>query len=184
MIFKETGLPGALSIELERIEDSRGFFARSFCAREFEERGLATRFVQSSVSFNARAGTLRGMHFQLPPHREVKLVRCTSGAVFDAIVDLRKGSPTRLRWFGTELSAQNRRILYVPEGFAHGFLTLAPDTEVFYEMSEFHAPHAGRGLRWDDPALAIRWPAAPQVIADRDASYPDLDLPALDEVGA
>jgi len=183
MIFKETGLPGAWLIELERIEDGRGFFARSFCAREFAERGLAARFVQSSVSFNARAGTLRGMHFQLPPHREVKLVRCTAGAVFDAIVDLRSGSPTRLRWFGTELSAENRRMLYIPEGFAHGFLTLAPDTEVFYEMSEFYAPHAGRGLRWSDPALGIRWPAAPSVIAERDASYPDLDLAALAEVG-
>jgi dTDP-4-dehydrorhamnose 3,5-epimerase len=184
MIFKETGLPGAWAIELERIEDSRGFFARTFCAREFGDRGLAARFVQSSVSFNARAGTLRGMHFQLPPHREVKLVRCTAGAVFDAIVDLRNGSPTRLRWFGTELSAGSRRMLYIPEGFAHGFLTLAPDTEVFYEMSEFYAPQAGRGLRWNDPALGIRWPAAPQVIAERDASYPDLDPKLLDEVGA
>ena len=183
MIFEETGLSGAWAIELERIEDRRGFFARSFCAREFAERGLAAAFVQSSVSFNARAGTLRGMHFQLPPHREVKLVRCTAGAVFDAIVDLRCGSPTRLRWFGTELSAENRRMLYIPEGFAHGFLTLAPDTEVFYEMSEFYAPQAGRGLRWNDPALGIRWPAAPAVIADRDASYPDLDLSALAEVG-
>ncbi|HXX48732.1 MAG TPA: dTDP-4-dehydrorhamnose 3,5-epimerase [Myxococcota bacterium] len=183
MIFKETGLPGAWLIELERVEDGRGFFARSFCAREFAERGLAARFVQSSVSFNARAGTLRGMHFQLPPHREVKLVRCTAGAVFDAIVDLRTGSPTRLRWFGTELDAANRRMLYIPEGFAHGFLTLAPDTEVFYEMSEFYAPQAGRGLRWSDPALGIRWPAAPTVIAERDAGYPDLDLSALAEVG-
>ncbi|HTO70148.1 MAG TPA: dTDP-4-dehydrorhamnose 3,5-epimerase [Myxococcota bacterium] len=184
MIFKETGLPGAVTIEPERIEDARGFFARIFCAREFGEHGLAARFVQSSVSWNARAHTLRGMHFQLPPHREIKLVRCTRGAIFDAIVDLRTGSPTRLRWFGTELSAANRRMLYIPEGFAHGFLTLVPDTEVFYEMTEFYAPQAGRGLRWNDPALAIRWPAAPSVIAERDATYPDLDLAALAEVGA
>ncbi|MFI5315537.1 MAG: dTDP-4-dehydrorhamnose 3,5-epimerase [Myxococcota bacterium] len=183
MIFKETGLAGALAIEPERIEDARGFFARTFCAREFAERGLAPRFVQSSVSFNARAGTLRGMHFQVPPHREVKLVRCTAGAIWDAIVDLRRSSPTRLRWFGIELSAENRRSLYIPEGFAHGFVTLAPNSEVFYEMSEFYAPQAGRGLRWNDPALGIGWPVPPQVIAERDASYPDLDLAALGEVG-
>ena len=183
MIFKETGLAGALAIEPERIEDARGFFARTFCAREFAERGLAARFVQSSVSFNTRAGTLRGMHFQMPPHREVKLVRCTAGAIWDAIVDLRSGSPTRLRWYGTELSADNRRILYIPEGFAHGFITLQPNSEVFYEMSEFFAPQAAGGLRWNDPALAITWPKTPQVIAERDASYPDLDLAALAEIG-
>jgi dTDP-4-dehydrorhamnose 3,5-epimerase len=184
MIFKETGLAGACELELECLTDARGFFARTFCAREFAERGLASRFVQSSVSFNLRVGTLRGMHFQLPPHREVKLVRCTAGAIWDAIVDLRAGSPTRLRWYGTELSAENRRLLYIPEGFAHGFLTLAPDTEVSYEMSEFYAPEAARGLRWNDPALAIRWPAAPQVLAERDAGYPDLDPAALAEIGA
>jgi len=184
LIFEDTGLAGALVIEPERLEDSRGFFARTFCAREFAERGLASRFVQSSVSFNARAGTLRGMHFQVPPHREVKLVRCTAGAVWDAIVDLRSGSPTRLRWFGTDLSAENRRLLYIPEGFAHGFITLAPNSEVFYEMSEFYAPQAARGLRWNDPALGIAWPAAPQVIAERDASYADLDLASLAEIGS
>lgn len=183
MTFEETGLAGALLIEPERISDSRGFFARTFCAREFAERGLAARFVQSSVSWNARAGTLRGMHFQMPPHREAKLVRCTAGAIWDAIVDLRSGSATRLGWFGAELSAENRRMLYIPEGFAHGFITLQPNSEVFYEMNEFFAPQAARGLRWNDPALAIAWPKSPQVIAERDASYPDLDLAALSEVG-
>ena len=184
MIFEETGLAGALLIEPERMADSRGFFARTFCARDFAERGLASVFVQSSVSFNLRAGTLRGLHFQLPPHREVKLVRCTAGAIWDAIVDLRAGSPTRLRWFGSELSAENRRMLYIPEGFAHGFITLQPNSEVFYEMTEFFAPQAARGLRWNDPAFAIAWPKEPQVIAERDASYPDLDLRALAEVGS
>jgi dTDP-4-dehydrorhamnose 3,5-epimerase len=183
MIFKETGLSGAFALEPERIADERGFFARTFCAREFAERGLAARFVQASISFNARAGTLRGLHFQVPPHREVKLVRCTAGAVWDVIVDLRVGSPTRLSWFGAELSADNRTALYIPEGFAHGFITLADDSEVFYEMSEFYAPAAGRGLRWNDPALGIRWPAQPAVIAPRDATYPDLDLDALAEIG-
>jgi len=184
MVFKETGLAGALAIELERLEDERGFFARTFCAREFEKRGLATRFVQSSISFNRSAGTLRGMHFQVPPHRETKLVRCTAGAIWDAIVDLRADSPTRLRWFGLELSAENRAQLYIPPGFAHGFVTLQPNSEVFYEMDEFYAPQAGRGLRWNDPALGIRWPRQPDVIAERDATYPDLDLAALAELGS
>jgi dTDP-4-dehydrorhamnose 3,5-epimerase len=183
VIFQETGLAGALLIELERIEDARGFFARAFCAREFEKRGLASRFVQSSISWNAKAGTLRGMHFQVPPHRETKLVRCTSGAIWDAIVDLRADSPTRLRWFGAELSAENRRMLYIPAGFAHGFVTLEPSSEVFYEMDEFYAPQAGRGLRWNDPALGIAWPRQPEVIAERDATYPDLDPAALAEAG-
>ena len=182
MIFKETGLAGAFEIEIDRLEDDRGFFARCFCAREFAERDLVSAFVQSSVSFNQHAGTLRGMHFQVPPFRETKLVRCTRGAIWDAIVDLRHGSPTRLKWFGTELSAGNRRSLYVPEGFAHGFITLEPASEVFYEISEFYTPEAARGLRWNDPAIGIRWPALPDVIADRDASYPDLDPASLEEV--
>ena len=184
VIFEDTGLAGAWAIELERIADARGFFARVFCAREFAERGLATRFVQSSVSFNARAGTLRGMHFQLPPYRETKLVRCTAGAIWDAIVDLRADSPTRLRWFGTELSAANRRMLYIPAGFAHGFVTLEPESEVFYEMDEYYAPEAGRGVRWNDAAFGIRWPKSPEVIADRDASYPDFDPKLSAEIGS
>jgi dTDP-4-dehydrorhamnose 3,5-epimerase len=184
MIFEQTGLAGALVIEPERMADSRGFFARTFCAREFAEHGLAERFVQSSVSFNTRSATLRGMHFQIAPHREAKLVRCTAGAIWDAIVDLRAGSPTRMKWFGVELSADNRRALYIPEGFAHGFITLQPNSEVFYEMSEFFAPAAARGLRWNDPALGIVWPKQPEVIAERDASYPDLDPKLLAEVGS
>jgi dTDP-4-dehydrorhamnose 3,5-epimerase len=175
LIFTETKLPGAVLVELEPARDERGFFARSYCEREFRERGLATRFPQCNVSFNHARGTLRGMHYQLEPHAEVKLVRCTAGAIFDVIVDLRAGSPMRLQWTGVELSARNRSALYIPEGFAHGFLTLEDATEVFYQMGAFHEPGAARGLRWDDPTLAIDWPAAPAVISARDASYPDLD---------
>ncbi len=184
MNFERTPLSGAVVIEPERMADSRGFFARTFCAREFAEHGLTTQFVQSSVSFNARAATLRGMHFQVAPHLEAKLVRCTAGAIWDAIVDLRAGSPTRLKWFATELSAENRRALYIPEGFAHGFITLQPNSEVFYEMNQFFAPQAARGLRWNDPALGIAWPKHPEVIAERDANYPDLDARLLAEVGS
>lgn len=173
MIFRETPLAGAFVVDLEPHADERGLFARTFCEREFGAHGLATRFPQANTSWNRRAGTLRGMHWQVAPHAEAKLVRCTSGAVYDVIVDLRRGSPTCLAWFGAELSARNRTALYIPEGFAHGFLTLADETEVSYLMSRSFAPEAARGLRYDDPRLAIAWPSRPSVVSERDLGYPD-----------
>jgi dTDP-4-dehydrorhamnose 3,5-epimerase len=175
MIFRTTSLPGACVVELDPHVDSRGLFARSFCAREFAAHGLATDWPQANVSWNRKARTLRGLHWQAAPRAEAKLVRCTSGAIHDVIVDLRRGSPTCLRWFAIELSAANRRALYVPEGFAHGFLTLADESEVAYWMSESHAPEAARGLRFDDARLAIEWPAQPSVISERDRAFPDFD---------
>jgi dTDP-4-dehydrorhamnose 3,5-epimerase len=173
VIFTETAIGGAFVIEPERLEDQRGFFARTWCAREFEAHGLETRLVQCNISFNKRKGTLRGMHYQIPPAAESKLVRCTAGAIFDAIIDLRPGSPSFARHIAVVLSAENRAMLYVPAGVAHGFQTLADDTEVFYQMSEFHAPGLARGVRWDDPAFGIRWPDDTRIIAERDRTYPD-----------
>jgi dTDP-4-dehydrorhamnose 3,5-epimerase len=175
MKFKQLGLAGAYTIEMERLGDDRGFFARSFCADEFAAHGLPASMPQSSVSFNSRRGTLRGLHFQAEPHAEDKLVRCTAGALFDVIVDLRPGSPTGRRWIGVELSAQNRFALFVPKGFAHGFLTLEDATEVLYMMSVPYAPEFARGVRWNDASLAIDWPFEPQHITERDAAYPPLD---------
>jgi dTDP-4-dehydrorhamnose 3,5-epimerase len=172
MIFTESPLPGAYVIDLERLVDERGFFARSYCAEEFAARGLGPELRQCSVSYNARAGTLRGMHYQSTPHEEHKLVRCTAGAVFDVIVDIRPSSPTHGRWFGAELSAANRRSLFIPPGFAHGFVSLADHAEVYYMISVAHAPQSGRGFRWNDPAFAIEWPTEPVVISARDASFP------------
>jgi dTDP-4-dehydrorhamnose 3,5-epimerase len=173
VIFTETKLAGAFEIGVERHADGRGFFARTWCAREFGEHGLRSVLAQCSISFNARAGTLRGMHWQAAPHQEAKLVRCSSGSLYDVIVDLRPGSPTYLEHIGVELTAERRNMLYVPEGFAHGFLTLRPATEVFYQMSEFYTPEAARGARYDDPAFGIVWPAPVVVVAERDATYPD-----------
>lgn len=173
MRFEPAPLGGAWFIDLDRHGDERGSFARTFCAREFADHGLPTRFPQSNVSSNERAGTLRGMHFNAAPHAESKVVRCTRGAVFDVVVDLRDGSPTHARWFGIELSADNGRALYVPEGFAHGFLTLVDTTDVAYQMGAFYRPDAARGVRWNDPAFGIRWPRQPTVISERDATYPD-----------
>ncbi len=178
MIFTEAPLRGAYSIDMTRVEDERGFFARSFCAEEFARRGLAAHLGQCSVSFNPRKGTLRGLHFQAAPHEEEKLVRCTGGAVFDVIADLRPESPTHRQWFGTELTADNHRSLYIPKGFAHGFISLAEDTEVLYMISVPYAPGYAAGLRWNDPALGIRWPMTPTVISKRDAECPLLDLPS------
>ena len=174
MKFAETPLAGAYVVELERREDDRGFFARSFCRREFEAAGLEPVVAQCNVSWNRRAGTLRGMHFQALPSAEAKLVRCTRGAIHDVVVDLRRESPTYLRHFATELTADNRRQLYIPALFAHGFLTLTDDVEVSYQMSEFFTPGAGRGIRYDDPALGIRWPRAIAVVSEQDASWPAL----------
>lgn len=173
MIFAETRLKGAFIIEMEKLEDERGFFARSWCQREFEEHGLNSRLVQCNISFNAKKGTLRGMHYQAKPFEEAKLIRCTRGAIHDLIVDIRPDSPTFREYVGFLLTADNRSLLYVPEGFAHGFLTLEDDTEVFYQMSEFHAPDHARGFRWDDPGFRIKWPGDVKVISERDETYPD-----------
>jgi dTDP-4-dehydrorhamnose 3,5-epimerase len=172
MIFTESTLPGAFTIDMVRAQDERGFFARSFSAEEFAAHGLPTEMPQSSVSYNERKGTLRGLHYQAPPHGEDKLVRCTAGAIFDVIVDLRSASPTQRRWFGTELTADNRRAIFIPKGFAHGFITLRDDTEVLYMISVPYAPGSERGVRWNDPALAIKWPIEPVVISARDAAHP------------
>lgn len=173
MRFLETPLSGAYVIELDRIEDERGFFARAFCAEELVAHGLNPRVAQCNVSFNRRRGTLRGMHWQGPPHEESKLVRCTAGALYDVIVDVRPGSPTYRSWFCAELTADNRRMLYVPEGFAHGFQTLADDTEIFYMMGDSYHPECARGVRFDDPQLAIRWPIADPQVSDRDRALPN-----------
>ena len=173
MIFTESPLAGVYMIELERLADERGFFARSYCAEEFAARGLGPELRQCSVSYNARAGTLRGLHYQSAPHEEHKLVRCTAGAVFDVVVDIRESSPTYRRWFGAELTAANRLSLFIPPGFAHGFLSLSEHAEVYYMISAAYAPQSSRGFRWNDPAFAIEWPSAPRVISARDASYPD-----------
>lgn len=179
MIFQPTALAGAYLIELERRGDERGFFARAFCRDEFASAGLETRFAQMNDSLSARAGTLRGLHFQLPPAAEVKVVRCIRGSLWDCIVDLRPASPSYLQWIGVELSAENRRMLYVPRGFAHGFVTLQDDTEAFYLVSDRYAPEHERGLRWDDPRLGIRWPRAPVELSAKDAAWPALDAEAL-----
>lgn len=172
MIFNKTPLSGALVIDLDRKYDERGFFARSWSEDEFRQHGLNPRIVQCSVSFNEKRGTLRGMHYQEEPHGETKLVRCTSGAIYDAVVDLRRDSPTYLQWFGVELSADNRRMLYIPKSFAHGFVTLADGAEVFYQMGDDYHPDAARGVRWNDPKVGIDWPLRPTVINQRDAEWP------------
>ena len=175
MKFISTEIAGVWLIVPEPIEDERGSFARLFCRREFETRGLNSELVQCSTSFNRLKGTLRGMHFQAEPHGEEKIVRCTRGAMYDVIADLRRDSPSFRRWSGFELTADNRMMVYVPRGVAHGFLTMSDDTEVFYQMSEFHHPESARGVRWDDPSLAIRWPQVPPaLISDGDRSLPYL----------
>ena len=173
IIFTETNLKGAFVIDLEKRADQRGFFARTYCEREFDSHGLNSRFVQCNTSFNSLKGTLRGMHFQIPPYEETKLIRCTRGAIYDAIVDLRPSSRTFKQYFAAELSAENGKMLYVPPGFAHGFQTLEDNTEVFYQMSQFYSPEHSRGVRWNDPAFGIEWPADERIILDRDQSYPD-----------
>jgi dTDP-4-dehydrorhamnose 3,5-epimerase len=173
MIFTATRIPGAFVIQPQRFEDDRGFFARTWCHREFEEHGLNPHLAQCSVSYNLRAGTLRGMHFQKAPHAEVKLVRCTAGAICDVILDLRRDSPAYLRWVAVELTAENRLALYIPEGVAHGFQTLVDRCEVFYQISEFYHPESASGVRWNDPAFGIRWPLPAPILSDKDACYPD-----------
>jgi dTDP-4-dehydrorhamnose 3,5-epimerase len=178
VIFTETPLRGAFVIEPEPIEDARGFFARTWCQREFEARGLVSRIAQCSTSFNAYRGILRGMHYQVPPAAETKLVRCTRGAIHDVIIDLRPDSPTFTQHFAVVLSADNRKMLHVPVGVAHGFQTLQDATEVFYQISEFYSPEHARGVRWDDPFFGICWPAGVRIMAARDRNYPDFQPPS------
>ncbi len=172
MKFESTALAGATLIDLEPHADERGFFARAWCQKEFTEFGLNANVAQVNLSFNHKAGTLRGLHYQVSPFREAKLVRCISGAIHDVIVDLRPDSATFLHWIGVDLSADNRRTLFVPEGFGHGFQTLQDNTEVLYQVSEFYTPGAERGLRFDDPAFAIKWPREVAEISDKDAAWP------------
>lgn len=177
MIFSETKLKNAFIIEPKRIEDERGFFARTWCKREFEEHGLNSNLVQCNTSYNHKKATLRGMHYQIAPYEEAKLVRCTRGAIYDVIIDLRPASPGFKQWIGVELTSDNRSMLYIPEGFAHGFQTLTDDSEVLYQMSEFYDGPSGRGVRWNDPAFAIEWPLATgRVISARDQNYPDFKV--------
>jgi dTDP-4-dehydrorhamnose 3,5-epimerase len=174
IIFNETNVKGAFLIEPEKFEDHRGFFARSFSQTEFLEHGLRAQFVEAGISFNLRAATVRGMHYQAAPHAQAKLVRCTQGAIYDALIDLRPDSPTYKQWFAHELSAQNRLMLYIPEGCAHGFQTLVDEAEVFYQLSAGYAPASERGVRWNDPVFGITWPVTDGVILnDRDRNYPD-----------
>ena len=173
MIFTETKLPGAYLIDIEKREDERGFFARSWCQKEFEAHGLVPRVAQANISFNKYKGTLRGMHYQAAPFAETKLVRCTRGAIYDVIVDLRPDSPTCMQWLGVELTAENYKMLYVPEGFAHGFQTLIDNTEATYQVSQFYTPEAEGGLRYNDPTFNIDWPLEVQVISDKDRNWPD-----------
>lgn len=175
MKFVPTPLHGAFTIELEKRGDDRGFFARFFCQQEFAEAGLPMTVVQINNSLTAKAGTLRGMHYQLPPAAEIKVVRCIKGALFDAIIDLRPDSPTHGRWYGTELTAENRRMLLVPRGFAHGFLTLADDTEALYLVSAAYAPDHERGVRFDDPRFGVQWPRPPVEMSPKDRNWPDFD---------
>ena len=184
MLFTETKLKGAYIIEPERLEDERGFFARTFCRKEFESHGLNTNFVQCNISYNKKKGTLRGMHYQAAPYEEAKLVRWTEGGIYDVIIDLRPDSPTYCQWIGVTLYGFNfsthslihpstHQLLYIPEGFAHGFLTIVDNTEVFYQMSEFYMPEYARGVKWNDRAFDIEWPSEIRIISEKDQNYPD-----------
>ena len=179
MRFTPTALDGVWVIDLDLHEDERGFFARSWCQREFQEHGLASSLVQCSISFNRRKGTLRGLHYQALPHGEAKLIRVTHGAIYDVAVDVRPGSPTWLQWHSVRLTQENRRMLYIAEGIAHGFQTLQDDTEVFYQMNEFYRADSARGVRFDDPALGIPWPVHEKIVTEKDRSYEDIDASAV-----
>jgi dTDP-4-dehydrorhamnose 3,5-epimerase len=175
MIFHPTPLLGAFTIELEKKGDERGFFARTFCVKEFEQYNIEHRIVQINNSFSAHKGTLRGLHYQLEPHAETKIVRCIRGALYDVILDLRKDSSTFGHWYGAELTAENRMMMVVPKGFAHAFLTLEDNTEAIYLVSEYYAPHAERGIRWNDPRFGISWPIQPTTVSDKDQKWPDFN---------
>ncbi len=174
MIFTETFLKGAYTIELEERRDERGFFARTYCRNEFNAHGLNSNIVQANIAYTKTKGTIRGMHYQIAPNEETKLMRCISGAIFDVIIDLRPDSSTYKRWFGIKLSAENKKMLYVPEGFAHGYQSLTNDTETFYMVSEFYAPESERAVRWNDPAFSIAWPITEKLtISEKDRNCPD-----------
>lgn len=173
MKFTETELKGAVIVEIEKLTDERGFFARSYCRKEFEAHGLSPDLVQANVSYNIKKGTLRGMHYQITPYEETKLVRCTRGAIYDVIIDLRPDSETYQKWIGIELTASNYKMLYVPENFGHGFQTLTDDTEVTYQVSQFYTPGAERGIRWNDPVFEINWPVEVTVISEKDRNWSD-----------
>ena len=175
MLFQETKLSGVFEIQIEPNTDERGFFARTWCQKEFGDHGLNANLVQCSISLNKRRSTLRGVHYQAAPFAETKVVRCTSGAIYDVVLDLREESLTYKQWFATVLSAENRCSLYIPEGCAHGFLTMTEKSEVLYQMSEFYHPEAARGVRWNDPTFQIAWPATVEVISERDRNYPDFE---------
>jgi dTDP-4-dehydrorhamnose 3,5-epimerase len=176
MLFLKTPIEGLYKIELEKFEDYRGFFARIFCKKEFENQRLKNNIVQINNSYNKKKGTLRGLHYQLPPKAEVKIIRCIRGSIFDVVIDLRKDSPTFLKWFGCELNENNKKMLYVPEGFAHGFLTLEDDTEIIYFTTEFYSPQYERCIRWNDPKFSIQWPFEPTVISEKDRNAIDFDM--------
>lgn len=173
MKFTEIKLKGAFVIEIEKLSDARGFFARSWCRKEFEAHGLTSRIVQANVSYNLKKGTLRGMHYQIAPYQECKLIRCTRGAIYDVIIDLRPNSPTYKQWAGVELTADNSIMFFVPQDFAHGFQTLMDETEITYQVSQFYTPGSERGIRFDDPAFGIQWPLEVAVISDKDKSWPN-----------
>jgi len=173
MKFTETKLKGAFIVEIEKLTDTRGFFARSWCSKEFDAHGLTARVVQANVSFNRRKGTLRGMHYQIATFQENKLIRCTRGAIYDVIIDLRPESPTYKQWMGVELTADNYTLLFVPEDFAHGFITLMDNTEITYQVSQFYTPGSEKGIRFDDPTFNIQWPLEVSVISDKDRTWPD-----------
>lgn len=176
MKILETPLKDAYIVDIEPLEDERGFFARTWCQEEFSALGLNTKIAQCSTSYNKRRGTLRGMHYQAEPYAEVKLVKCTRGAIYDVILDIRLSSPTYKSWYAVELTEENRRTLYIPEGFAHGFQTLEDETEVYYQISEFYHPECSKGIRWNDPAFALRWPIETRIMSERDLQFPDFIL--------
>ena len=177
MIFGETSIAGAFVIDVNRLGDERGYFGRLWCEKEFQEKGLVAHIKQSNIGFSPRAGTLRGLHYQVTPFEEVKIVRCTRGSVYDVVLDLRPSSPTFRAWHGVELSAENASMLYVPEGCATGYLTLEDNSEIYYNTSEFYSPEAATGIRYDDPAFGIEWPGPAKVISENDVSWPDFETP-------
>ncbi len=179
MIFTETSLKGAWIVEIKKLEDDRGFFGRSWCQHEFEDHGLNGKICQINTSLTLKKGTIRGMHYQIDPYQETKFIRCTRGRIYDVIVDLRPGSPTFLKWIGNELSADNYKMVYVPENFAHGFVSLEDNSEVYYPVTQFYTPGAERGIRYNDPALNIQWPVPITTVSEKDLAHPDFTLDRL-----